>query len=50
MALLSSMIPWKVTLEYRLLRVKTKLTSSLLKVLTLGSLKILIFVIVYSMD
>jgi hypothetical protein len=44
------MIPWKIALEYRLLKVKTKLAGGLLKVLTLGLLKILVFVIVYSMD
>jgi hypothetical protein len=44
------MIPWKIVLEYRLLKVKTKLAGGLLKVLTLGLLKILIFVIVYNMD
>jgi uncharacterized metal-binding protein len=44
------MIPWKIVSEYRLLRVKTKLVGGLLKVLTLGSLKTLVFVIVCSMD
>jgi hypothetical protein len=47
---LSGIIPWKIVLEYRLLRVKTKLTRGLLKVLTLGLLKTLIFVIIYSVD
>ena len=47
---LSSMIPWKIALEYRLLRVKTKLIGGLLKVLTLGLLKTSIFVIVYNVD
>jgi hypothetical protein len=50
MASLSSIMPWKVASEYRLLRVKTKLAGGLLKVLTLGSLKISVFVIVYSVD
>jgi hypothetical protein len=44
------MIPWKVALEYRLLRVKTKLAGGLLKVLILGLLKTSTFVIVYSID
>jgi hypothetical protein len=44
------MIPWKIISEYRLLRVKAKLAGGLLKVLTLGLLKISIFVITYSVD
>jgi hypothetical protein len=47
---LSGIIPWKVVSEYQLLRVKAELIKSLLKILTLGLLKISTFVIVYSMD
>jgi hypothetical protein len=48
--LLSSIIPWKIVSEYRLLRVKAKLTGSLLKVLTLSSLKTSTFVIIYNIN
>jgi hypothetical protein len=41
---------WKIALEYRLLRVKTKLAGGLLKVLILGLLKTSIFVIVYNIN
>jgi hypothetical protein len=47
-------VVWYDTLENsirnRLLKVKAKLARGLLKVLILGSLKISIFVIIYSMD
>jgi hypothetical protein len=43
-ALLSSMIPWKVVLEYQLSNIKTKIG------IFFGLLKILILVIIYNID